>query len=652
MSKKKKESISDAIAKMTSELNGEVQSENTASGYVPSIVEFCFDPKYLGFGTSRNPYKPYKMQMAVLKVFYRNSIGNEDIELTDEEIELLKNAGLYDEKEEDSEEYDGAQRGNILKKYFSKEEFFNDLVLIWGRRSGKDFVASIIALYEALKLLEVEGGDPHRYYNVAPGEPISILTIANSEGQAGISFNMIKQRLRTCPYFKDKYLARGLKNSKLYLLTPKDIEENKILKERGEDEDVGSVVIEVGHSNSDSLLGKGCFVLILDEVASYTHGTGGSGSGERIYTAMTPTINTFKRIFPVFDEDGNQIFNTDGTPKTRTVYEGKRISISSPRSKEGKLWELYAIDPKSPRQIMCRLPTWEVDPLQTRDSLRAANPDMSETQFSMEFGAEFSGTSGETMFDRDSVNAAFIGGMKFRNIGEPGKTYFVHIDPASNSHNYALVVCHKEIVLDQERNRADFAIIVDEIKYWSPSDPGGINVEVIDDYVLSLRRRYHLGLVTYDNWDSTASIQKMRKYGLPAKKTHYNSKYKMMIYTELESLLASGKIKIPHHKLLKDEMINLQRKYRQDTGFRVFAKNDPDGCNTDDIVDALAGAVYNCLSASYTKLPKARTVASPGSGENQIAWRNMQGGIYGIGSGQKVASDLEKRASWPQYKRR
>ena len=43
-------------------------------------------------------------------------------------------------------------------------------------------------------------------------------------------------------------------------------------------------------------------------------------------------------------------------------------------------------------------------------------------------------------------------------------------------------------------------------------------------------------------------------------------------------------------------------------------------------------------------LPKARTAAlgNP-SGNNQV-WRNMQGGIYGVGTGQQVARALEKRS--------
>jgi len=50
---------------------------------------------------------------------------------------------------------------------------------------------------------------------------------------------------------------------------------------------------------------------------------------------------------------------------------------------------------------MCKLPTWKVQPHLTESSLREHNRAMSEEDFRMEFGAEFSGTSGESFFVRE-----------------------------------------------------------------------------------------------------------------------------------------------------------------------------------------------------------------------------------------------------------
>lgn len=622
--KNQKRSISSFLESISALLNeDDVKQDN----FIPDIITFIESSEYLGLAEGKNPIHLYPVQKIILKAFYRGSVGNEDISLSDDEIQLCRGLGMIDDERKES--YSGSERGDLVNKYLSKK-LFNELVLVWGRRAGKDFMASLIALYEAMKLLEVPGGDPHSYYHTAPGEPIYILTIANSKGQAGIAFNMIREKLRNSKYFEDKYDPEGLESSRICLLTTKDKENNKKWVEKGESKTKGNVIIEVGHSNSDTLIGKGCFVLILDEVASYTIGTGGSGSGERIYAALSPTISTYFRLEIVLDEDGNPILKENGEPEVGPVYDGKKISISSPRGKEGKLWELYENDPNSPKQLLSRLPTWDVNPYQNKKALREDQSSMSEDEFYREFGAEFSGTAGENMFDRDAVLDAFASDLRIRDIGEPGRVYFAHLDPATNSHNYALVVCHVEMMLDKKTSKHETYIIVDHIKYWSPGPGRTINIEEVDEYVIGLKKRFHLGLVTYDQWNSSSSMQKMKKNGIPAKVTPYHRKYKMQIYTELENTLNARKIKIPKHQLLKDEMLELQRKFNLNSGFQVYPKREGDGCKTDDITDALAGSVFNCINAKATSLPRGR-LANTGifPQSSNINWRSMQGTSYG-----------------------
>ncbi len=49
---------------------------------------------------------------------------------------------------------------------------------------------------------------------------------------------------------------------------------------------------------------------------------------------------------------------------------------------------------------------------------------------------------------------------------------------------------------------------------------------------------------------------------------------------------------------------------------------------------------------------KLASFGNPG-GSNDIVWRNMQGGVYGVGGGKQVASSLEKRSrAWKDVMRR
>ena len=604
----------------------------TYSNGMPDIITFCEDKEYLGLPYLPSPICLYPSQKIVLKAFYRGSKGNEKIKLTDEEIDLCKQWGL-----------DNDENGNLLGKYVT-DKTFRELVLVWGRRIGKDFLASIIALYEAARLLECDGGDPYAIYKISSANPITILTIATAKEQAGIAFQEMREKLLHSQYFVDKISTEGIESDKMWLMTPQDKKDNKTFKEKGLPTKKGSIVLEVGHSNSDSLLGKGVFVLILDEVASYKT-TGSSSSGERIYTAMTPALDTYFREVPILDNQGQPVLDVDGTPQIDRVYDSKVVSISSPRGKEGIFWKLFSQASEVPTRLTCRLPTWIGHPKQTQQSLRMNNATMTEEEFLMEFGAEFSGTAGENFFPREKVDACFDRGLKLLHQGEPGRVYFAHLDPARTSHNYALVMVHKEMFVNPETQKTDYLIIVDHVMYWHPTPGNPIQLEHVNQYVIDLRRKFHIALVTFDQWESQDSIKFLKKNGIPSKCTPYVKQYKTAIYDNLYNLVISKRLKIPYHRLLKDEMLNIQRKYTHN-GYRVYPMTEGD-VRTDDVLDGLAGACYNTLQAYTHQLPTGKLVNTgivPSN--NNILWQGMQGPI-GYGSGKEVARRLEARQPWP-----
>ncbi len=632
--KKKKQLISDLIDDISSDID-----IINAKREIPDIITFVESKEWLGLPTHlTNPINLYIIQKITLKAFYRGSEGNENLELTKKEIEICKNLGL-----------DNNEKGDLLGKYY-KKDLFKELVLVWGRRSSKDFVCSLIALYEAMKLLECEGGDPYSIYELSSANPINILTVANSKDQASVAFMEIKEKLLHSNYFKDKYIKDGISAGSIYLLTPKDKKDNIEFKQKGLPLKKGSIGIVVGHSNSDTLLGKGSMVLILDEVASYKS-TGGSSSGDRIYTALTPMTKTYVRRFYKKDKNNNIMLDENGQRIVeKRIYDGKIISISSPKAEEGKFYEMFRDAKDVPSRLAMRLPTWEVNPTHTRESLRKEATMMSNTEFNMEYGAEFSGTGLESFFSEEQVNSCFKGhSRELVEIGRPGNVYFVHLDPATSSHNYALVVLHREFYLNKETMKSEFMIIVDHIKYWEPVK-GPIDVEEVTKYIVGLKKRFNIGLLTYDAFQSQESIVKIRRAGISQKETRYTGIYKMKIYRELENLVNSRRILIPSHNLLRNEMISLQRKFTPN-GFKILPRKEGDGTKTDDIVDSVAGAAYIAIEKQVSKLPNALLVEHGNLAGQNTVWRNMQGGIYGVGPGQQVSRRLEQRASWPNYKR-
>jgi intein/homing endonuclease len=508
--------------------------------------------------------------------------------------------------------------------------------------SGKDFVSSIIALYEAMRLLESPEGNPYKLYNLASASPFTILTVANSAPQAKVLFNEIKNKVMHSEYFKDKVLPGGVTGEGIYFLTPEDKKNNEILKEKNFPLSLGSVFVRAGHSNSDSLAGISCFVLLLDEIGLYKN-TAGSSSGDAIFNNLAPSTTTYNRYVPLY-KDGHIVVDDDGKPKMEKISDGKIICLSTPRSKDGIFYELYSTHMEVPNRLMCRAATWQVSPTQTKEWLMAKFPTMPEEKFRMEFGAEFSGTAGENFFSLDLVDYCFRdSSLKERQFGLPGIFYFAHLDPAVSSHNYALVLAHKDVFFDPQEKKRDWRIVVDHIKYWSPSPGNPISVEEVDNYICDLNSKFCLGLVTYDHFNSQESIAKLRKRGVPTKMTPYTKAYKNIIYDHLSQLVISKRLCIPHHLLLQSEMRNLQRKWLSGGGgFKVYPKKDGD-VTTDDVCDALAGACYNCVEREQNRSARGILVSLPVQGNNDIVWRSMQGVPYGVGPGNSVAKRMEER---------
>jgi len=108
-----------STSKIFDDLISSVKSQIVVSGLkLPDIINFCESPTFLNLlNNPGNPIELFPFQKIALKSFYRGTQGNENIELTEDEISLLKKENM---------EY-------VLDKFNSKE-IHRQLVLVWGRR--------------------------------------------------------------------------------------------------------------------------------------------------------------------------------------------------------------------------------------------------------------------------------------------------------------------------------------------------------------------------------------------------------------------------------------------------------------------------------------------------------------------------------------
>jgi hypothetical protein len=107
---------------LLNELREKMKKEVAGLAKIPSIVEFVDSPKFLGLPYANPPVNLYDIQKLILKCFYRGSDGNEDLQLTPEDLEVIQKNGLND-----------PLNGALLDKWNSGNQF-RELVLVWGRR--------------------------------------------------------------------------------------------------------------------------------------------------------------------------------------------------------------------------------------------------------------------------------------------------------------------------------------------------------------------------------------------------------------------------------------------------------------------------------------------------------------------------------------
>jgi hypothetical protein len=593
------------LSSLISEIVSDVEATGSEPNRTADIITFCESPSFLNLLGQDPPLELWPMQKVVLKLFYRGTRNNEQLKLSEDEIRML---GEIDANEDlDYKESHGGFK-QIMEKYHRGNPH-NMLLLVMGRRSSKTLMVSIIAAYEAYKLLELPDGNPHKYYSdrgmkLSPDKPIAILNVAVSEKQAyDPMFLEIESRITRSPYFTDKINNAASRKGAIYMLTEADRRENARRKANGIVLLVdGSVVLLSGHSNSQSLRGKAAIAILFDEYAHFIQ-TDGRTSGDEAYRALTPSAKQFG-------------------------MDGRIVLLSDPMGQDGMFWKLFEMSqerevdqngsekrdehgnyvPKHENILALQLPTWCVNPNPslTRAVLEKEEKAKDPISFACTWGARFLMEQGNRFFDEKHLTACTDPSMQPMEYGDPRYSYHIHLDPATSSHNYALAMCHA-VTYSNPYNQIKRKVFLDYVKFWTPTQDGPVDISKVEDEIKALCRRFRVVTVTFDQWQSQQTIQRLRGCGINAFETRFNTSFISVIYGELKNLVIQSDLLLyPHYQLL-GEMKCLKYKVLR-SGFHRFFDRESE-FPSDDCVDALAGAAYQSLSKHVrASLPRSTVV--------------------------------------------
>jgi hypothetical protein len=262
------------------------------------------------------------------------------------------------------------------------------------------------------------------------------------------------------------------------------------------------------------------------------------------------------------------------------------------------------------------MPTWEYNTNYSIDSLienygSDFGGDPTSTKFKQIYGGQFITSGAEILIPEKYIIKAIDDTNhikeKPRDVTEK---YFMHVDCASSSANYAYLIGHWENDRSGSNNKI---FIEDRSFYWTPSqvregffegkDGSFISIDNLLDEIIRYAKIFKVATLSYDLMQSQESKFRFQVSGFRLKQISFSGYKSGELYGLVLQLFLEQKVKLCYDDyLLIEELKNLRK--ISDVRKRGLRVNVGKGTNvrTKDLADCLAGSIYS----SYLE-PSGRT---------------------------------------------
>ena len=470
----------------------------------------------------------------------------------------------------------------------------NEVILQLGKGSGKDYMSTIAVAYIVYLLLCLK--DPQRYYGKPPGDAIDILNIAiNAEQAKNVFFKGFKMRLDKCPWFQGRYTT-----------TAQSVSFDK------------GITCHSGHSERESWEGYNVLMVILDEISGFaTESTSGhdqAKTGSAIYDMYRASVDSrfpdFGKVvllsFPrykndyiqtrynavVVDKVVHQRSHTFKIDETIEDYTNENEKYDNEFTVDWEEDEIVAY--KYPRVFALRRPTWEINPTRKITDFKIqflTNPIDALSRF-----ACMPPEAVDAFFrSREKIETCFSGPNGVESSGrftdwfvpKEETEYFIHVDLAQKHDHCAVSMAHvdKWVKIDtfNDYDVINPFVIVDAIRWWTPTADKTVDFKDVKNYILELRSRgFRIKLVTFDRWNSFDIMNELKSVGMNSETLSVAKKH----YEDMQMLVAEERIYGPHTNLLIDELLQLRI---------IRDKVDHPRKGSKDLADAVCGSIYNAI---------------------------------------------------------
>lgn len=498
---------------------------------------------------------------------------------------------------------------HTLKRLYGEEEgqriwdnSVSELVAMCGKGGGKDFSTRIGFAYAIYKLHCLR--DPIGYYDKALGTYIDLLNIAvNAEQAQRVFFQPLKNLLEISPYFREKGFEPR-KSTLEFHSCP--------------------IRLHSGNSESEAWEGLDLMLVVLDEIAAFKTDSSFAKSNPGGQRLSASAIYRMSKASVV----------------SRFPDVGKVILLSFPRYQGDFICQRYDEAANESHVLRIKAPTWVMNPFVTREMLE---PEFKRNPIdsAQRFGCEPPEMVDAFFRDPERVRQCFKGFWTVINEGtddekrvlkenealipidDQGRlkpwfkakddyTRYIHVDLGLKRDRAAICMVHspgtRKVEVEYGVHEHLPVIKMDLIHYWEAQPGKEIDFQGIREFIKLLARKFPVGLVTFDRWNSVDMIQILNKRGINCDQ----HSVKRNDYDTLATALYDGRFSgYFHHTLVEDELLKLQV---LDNG----KVDHPEGMH-DDLAQALAGAVWNCVE--FADLDAEIDISILGSGDD---WEELE----------------------------
>jgi len=440
------------------------------------------------------------------------------------------------------------------------ENIPNELVSVWGQRSGKSTVTAAKSTTYILHRYLTIKGNLARYFRQDLGQQFDIVFTALTAGQAKSTlWSKFEGAYAYSPWFRE-YNAM-LKQREQTL----GIQMHKVMTTYVLYGGNKNILTTYKPSDLRTLRGDTRIATAIDEFGWFgSEGKEVRANGQEVYQSLKNSLRTVRSMSLRKQQEGD--FNCP---------TGYMINVSSPSSLWDPIMQLLKEGERDPFKVCSHLPTWEVNPQIRRDDHDLQiEATQNEVKFLRDFGAAppmgadpFLGE--ERNLDRvhdksltpllkyrscdvkDALGFNYVGAEIIPDSFLPDKTTprILAVDTGETNNSFA---CGLYRLLDPGTTDSDDPLIVaDQVIEVSPyTDPAtqkvvAVHFPTMAKCIYKLCEAFNVRMVVWDRWQSTGELQRLREMGIPSDKYSL----KTNDFLNFRSHFWNGKIRLPPPEL-------------------------------------------------------------------------------------------------------